>query len=131
MDFDLWNPTKERDMTTDGVYYPPVVYRVGHPQVDVVGPWGSIECDEGVAGAVRRCLLAGMKTAYSCQWDGARIKKFPAYINPWGDCPNQAIDRLPAFEPHDMAEAIGLRRDEWRQYNGVIWFRPFVTKGGE
>lgn len=103
---------------------------IGHRQVPVEGFWGRIECDEGVAEAVRLILSAGYRTWVSCQWSGPG--KFPAYINPhgprWDDPSAQdgAIDRYPEPTLKEMADIIGLKRGEWRGYNGVIWFKPFL-----
>jgi hypothetical protein len=88
----------------------------------------TILVDEGVAFAVTRVLQAGYRTTVSCQWEGPSNKKFPAYINP------QCVDvvsefaHLPIGTGKEMADAIGLKKGEYRIYNGVIRFQPCLPQ---
>ena len=81
-----------------------------------------IEVDEKIAPFVQRLWDNGVKTWVSCQWDGSENKKFPAYINPryYREISAEA-DYTPYATPIEMATILGLKRNQWRQYNGVLW----------
>lgn len=99
-----------------------------HRQVNVKVGKISVSVDEGVSFAVTQILRAGFRTQYSCQWEGPADKKFPAYINPLCEnlTGNKEIDKLPIPTGQQMADCIGLKKGEYRIFNGVIWFKPFI-----
>lgn len=90
---------------------------MGHKQVICITKNGSeIEVDEKIAPYIQKLWDNGVYTWTSCQWDGDKNKKYPAYINPCLPKPYH----IPA-SPEEMARILGLERSQWRQYNGVIW----------
>jgi hypothetical protein len=78
-----------------------------------------IQVDAKIAVAVERVLRAGMKTNLSCECAGNG--KFMAYINP---CDEEDFPGLRWGSPQEMAEAIGLKKGQWRSRNSVLWFNP-------
>ena len=81
-----------------------------------------IEVDELLAPYIQRLWDAGITTWTSCQWDGPKDKKYPAYINP--NVPNEP---RPAT-PEEMAKVLGLEQGQWRQYNGVLWLHRSLVQ---
>lgn len=96
-----------------------------HEQVEITFEEANckISVDSKIGEAVRRVIAAGLNTWTSCEQEGPADKKFPAYINPHGPIK----DRIPLTRvgtPAEMAKAVGLKKGQWRQFNGVLWFNP-------
>ena len=81
------------------------------------------EVDEKIAPFVQRLCDAGIKTWVSCQWEGPQSKKYPAYINPC--IPEHGYI---SSTPEEMAKVLGLKKWQWRQYNGVLWLHRSLVK---
>ena len=94
-----------------------------HKQTTVTSKGIKIKVDADIAHAVRKILRAGYRTDVSCQATGPETKKFRAYINPCCIAHSE-FAHLPIASVDKMAEILGLKKGEYRGYNGVIWFNP-------
>jgi hypothetical protein len=96
----------------------------GHQQTPVTVDGITVEVDSNIAEHVRKLLAAGFRTDVSCEGTGPSKNKYRSYINPCCHCPSGpcGFEHLKVGTPREMAECLGLKKGEWRGYNGVLWF---------